>query len=128
MEYDVLQSKQPLMPYFSLTNEEGVIIFSSIDQELDWHKKPRETGRYVSTAWIPGNLLSEGMAYVSVAMRTQHRKYRPFQVGDAVAFNVVDKMEGGSARGEWVGRLIGAVRPKLDWSTTRVSDGEPVGG
>ena len=66
--------------------------------------------------------------YVSVAMRTQHRKYRPFQVGDAVAFNVIDKMEGGSARGEWVGRLTGAVRPKLDWNTEYLPDEGPSGG
>jgi hypothetical protein len=26
-------------------------------------------------------------------------------------------MEGESARGSWVGRLSGAVRPKLDWTT-----------
>ncbi|MFQ5609033.1 MAG: polysaccharide ABC transporter ATP-binding protein [Woeseiaceae bacterium] len=128
MEYEVLKGEEPLMPYLSLTNEEGVIIFSSIDQEFEWHSKPRSPGRYVSTAWIPGNLLSEGMVYVSVAMRTQHRKYRPFQVGDTVAFNVIDRMEGGSARGEWVGRLTGAVRPKLDWTTSRSADEGRTGG
>ena len=117
MEYDVLQDGQVLMPYFSLINEGGITVFSSIDQDLQWHTKARVPGRYVSTAWIPGNLLGEGMMYVQVAMRTKRRKYRPFQVSDAVAFNVVDKMEEGSARGGWVGRLTGAVRPKLDWKT-----------
>ena len=117
MEYDVLSDDQVLMPYFRLTNEEGVIIFSTIDQDLKWHTEPRQPGRYTSTAWVPGNLLSEGMVYVLVAIRTTHRKYRPIQLGDAIAFNVIDKMEGGSARGSWVGRLTGAVRPKLDWTT-----------
>jgi len=117
LEFDVLRDDQLLMPYFSLTNDEGIMIFSTIDQDLRWHTEPRAPGRYVSTAWVPGNLLSEGMAYLTVAMRTTVRKYRPFHEFDAVAFNVVDKMEGGSARGEWVGRLSGAVRPKLDWTT-----------
>jgi len=126
MEYDVLQEGQVLMPYFSLTNEEGVIVFSTIDQELEWHTKTRKPGRYVSTAWIPGNLLGEGMMYVQATMRTKHRKYRPIQLSDAVAFNVIDKMEEGSARGPWVGRMIGAVRPKLDWTTSFVSNGDLV--
>ena len=115
MEYDVLQSGEPLMPYFSIANDEGVMLFSTIEQVPQ--NTPRTPGRYVSTAWIPGNMLSEGMVYVTAAMRTSVRKYRPFHVFDAVAFNVIDKMEPGSARGDWVGRLSGAVRPKLDWTT-----------
>jgi len=121
MEYEVLKAGEVLVPYFRLTNEEGVIIFSTIDQDPASHTTPRAPGRYVSTAWVPGNLLSEGMIYVLVAMRTRHRKYRPIQESDAMAFNVVDKMEAGSARGEWVGKLEGAVRPKLDWTTELVS-------
>jgi len=117
MEFDVLEPGHILLPYFRLTNGEGISIFSTIDQDLQWHSKVREPGRYVSTAWIPENLLSEGMVYVQAAMRTEHRKYRPFQEADAIAFNVIDAMEGGSARGEWVGKLLGAVRPKLDWTT-----------
>ena len=122
MEFDVLQPGQLLMPYFHLANDEGTVMFSTIDQDTRWHTEPRMPGRYVSTAWIPGNLLSEGMVYVSAAMRTKVRKHRPFQEGDAVAFNVIDTMEGGSARGEWAGRLLGAVRPKLDWTTEYQAD------
>jgi len=117
MEFDVLKPGEVLMPYFRLSNEEGITIFSTIDQELKWHTEARDPGRYVSTAWIPENLLTEGMIYVMAAMRTKHRKYRPFQEADAIAFNVIDEMEGDSARGQWVGKLLGAVRPKLDWTT-----------
>lgn len=117
MEFDVLSDDKILLPYFQLTNEEGVIMFSTIDQDLRWHSEPRKPGRYVCTAWVPGNMLSEGMVYVLAAMRTIRRNYRPFELADAVAFNVVDKMEAGSARGPWVGRLHGVVRPKLEWNT-----------
>lgn len=122
MEYEVLKEGEVLMPYFRLSNEEGIIVFSTIDQDLRWHTETRAPGRYVSTAWIPGNLLSEGMFYVLAAVRTKHRKYRPIQIQDAVAFNVTDTMDGGSARGEWVGRLSGAVRPKLDWTTNFIAE------
>ena len=124
---DHLEDGKILMPYFQLTNDEGVIMFSSIDQELRWQTEPRKIGRYVSTAWIPGNTLSEGMVYVLVAMRTKRRNYRPIEVRDAVAFNVVDKMEEGSARGLWVGRLHGVVRPKLEWKTEFYVGDEAVG-
>jgi lipopolysaccharide transport system ATP-binding protein len=127
MEFEVLQGGKILMPYFQLLNEEGVIVFSTIDQELRWHTEPRKPGRYVSTAWVPGNLLSEGMVYVLVAMRTKRRNYRPIEIADAVAFNVVDKMEEGSARGPWVGRLHGVVRPKLDWETEFTPSDEVAG-
>lgn len=124
MTFDVLSGGNVLMPYFSLLNEEGIMVFSTIDQDFQWHSRPRDPGQYVSTAWIPGNLLGESMIYVLAAMRTEHRKYRPFQISDAVAFNVIDKMEGGSARGTWAGRLSGAVRPKLDWTTKFLSNDE----
>ena len=122
MEFDVLRDDAVLMPYFKLNNDEGITIFSSIDQDLHWHEHPRKRGRYCSTAWVPGNLLGEGMVYVLAAMRTQHRKYRPFKEADAVAFNVIDTMEGDSARGSWAGRLQGAVRPKLEWTTEYSGD------
>jgi len=128
MEFDVLEPGHILLPYFRLTNEEGVSIFSTIDQDLQWHSRTRDSGRYVSTAWIPENLLSEGMVYVQAAMRTERRKYRPFQEADAIAFNVIDSMEGGSARGEWVGKLLGAVRPKLDWTTDYSAEVDTQGG
>ena len=117
MTYDVLQAGHILMPYFRLRNEEGVIIFSAIDQTNNCGKIARTPGRYKSTVWVPGNMLSEGTVYVTATMRTNDRRYRPFWASDAVAFNVIDTMEGGSVRGEWAGRLTGAVRPMLDWST-----------
>jgi len=128
MEYEVLKGGEVLMPYFRLSNEEGIVIFSTIDQDRQWHNKARPPGKYVSTAWIPGNLLSEGTIYVLATIRTNHRKYWPFFVADAVAFNVIDSMEGQSARGEWAGKLTGAVRPKLDWATKHISNDEHTSG
>jgi homopolymeric O-antigen transport system ATP-binding protein len=121
MEFEVLESGKILMPYFQLKNEEGVNVFSTIDQDVQWHTRERLPGRYTSTAWVPGNLLSEGTLYVLAAMRTEHRRYRPFLEADVVAFNVIDTMEGGTVRGNWAGRLIGAVRPMLDWTTEYLS-------
>ena len=36
---------------------------------------------------------------------------------DAVAFQIIDTLEGDSARGHFQGDIAGTVRPKLDWHT-----------
>ena len=79
MEYDVLRPGYVLEPYFQLYNESGVYVFSVVDLDPAWRKRPRPPGRYVSTAWIPGNLLSEGTLYVTAALNTQAPTDPPVQ-------------------------------------------------
>jgi lipopolysaccharide transport system ATP-binding protein len=117
MEYEVLQPGRILIPNFNLHNEEGVRIFTTHDQDPTWRRRPRPVGRYISTAWIPGNLLAEGMLYVEPAMMTPEPYIAHFRERDAIAFRVVDSMEGGSARGDWGGDMGGVVRPLLKWNT-----------
>jgi lipopolysaccharide transport system ATP-binding protein len=123
MVFDVLRPGYILMPYYDLFNQEGVKVFAAVDQDPDWRGRPRPAGRYVSTAWIPGNLLAEGMLFVAAAMRTSERKFRRFHEREAVAFQVIDTLEGDSARGDFAGRLSGAVRPLLEWRTQYTPDG-----
>ena len=42
---------------------------------------------------------------------------RQFYELDAVAFQVIDSLDGDSARGDYAGRMTGVVRPLLQWST-----------
>jgi homopolymeric O-antigen transport system ATP-binding protein len=124
MEYEVLQPDHILMPYFWVLNQEGIRIFSAIEQEPEWRGRTRPAGRYKSTAWIPGNYLAEGMLFVGAAMRTPERRHRRFQERDAVAFQVVDSLDGNSARGDYTGPLLGVVRPMLKWETHYTLDGK----
>lgn len=117
MEYEVLESGYELMPHYFFFNEEGVIAFGTVDQNAEWRGKPRPEGHYVSTVWIPGNLLAEGSLYVNCNMITLSPNILQFQVRQAVAFHVIDSVEGDSARGLWSGNLDGVVRPLLEWST-----------
>jgi lipopolysaccharide transport system ATP-binding protein len=43
-----------------------------------------------------------------------------FNERDAVAFHVVDSLEGGSARGDYAGPVPGPVRPLLKWETRNI--------
>ncbi len=115
--YQILADEKVITPTFHLYNEQGVCVFVSFDQDKDWRYKPRKKGIYVSTAWIPANLLSEGTMFVTVIMAT----FEPLSIHlierDAVTFTVTDKIKGDSARGNYVGEMPGVVRPILDWET-----------
>jgi len=126
MEYEVLESGHVLLPYYDFFNEEGVQVFTAVDQDSAWRKRPRPTGRYVSKAWIPGNLLSEGMLIANAVVITLNPNTLQFYEHDAVAFQVVDSLDGNSARGDWAGKMLGVVRPLLKWSTQFDPNGSEV--
>jgi len=126
MEYEVLKPGCELLAYYHVVNEEGVKAFETLDSDPVWRRRARPIGRYVSRAWIPGNLLSEGMYFIAPGIRTLDPSIRRFRVDDAVAFQVVDSMDGDSARVDYTGNLSGVVRPLLTWETEFCSAGESV--
>lgn len=117
MEWECRTPGRQLLPHFHVHNEEGMRLFTALDLDDTWRNRPREAGRYISRAVIPGNLLSEGMLTIHPCMLALSPNQEQFSVSEAVAFQVVDSHDGDSARGDWVGNLGGVVRPKLDWTT-----------
>jgi lipopolysaccharide transport system ATP-binding protein len=117
MEYDVWKPGYLLTPHFGFNNEDGVRAFSAFDADPEWRRRPRPVGRYVSTAWIPGNLLSEGTLFVMAQLITADSGMTQFRQREVVAFQVVDTLDGDSARGDLSGHLQGVVRPLLRWTT-----------
>jgi lipopolysaccharide transport system ATP-binding protein len=117
MDFEVIKPGYVLLPHFELLNEEGLVIFTTLDQDPLWRGRPRPAGKYVSSTRIPGNFLSEGMVFVEAANTTLYPTVSQFSVRDAVAFQVIDSHDGDSARGDWVGNLDGIVRPILKWDT-----------
>jgi len=115
MEYEVLQSGYMFELTYHFVNEAGIKAFVSLDNDPTWQGTSRPIGRYVSTAWIPGNLLSEGMYFIGVRVRTIHPVVRRFRVNDVVGFHVIDRMDSNGARGDnFAGNLKGVVRPLLE--------------
>jgi lipopolysaccharide transport system ATP-binding protein len=117
MEYQVLKPGYVLLPHLYVSNEEGVCAFGTQDLDPDWRGRKRPAGRYISTVWIPGNLLAEGMLFVDASMNTLDPFIFQYQSRSAVAFLVTDSLEGDSARGDWTGHMPGVVRPMLKWTT-----------
>jgi lipopolysaccharide transport system ATP-binding protein len=115
MEFEVLQAGHVLVPNFGLYNEEGVLLFIAVDSDPAWRGKERTVGRHTSTAWIPGNFFAEGSLTVNAALSTFDPVYVHASETEAVAFQVVDSMDGDSARGGFAGVMPGVIRPLLRW-------------
>ncbi len=117
LEFEILEAGHLLLPNFHLLNEDGLCVFVAGDQDAQWRRKPRPKGRYVSTAYIPGQLLSEGRYSVQAALSTLEPLMVHACERDAVGFQVVDRQTGDTARGDYVGPMPGVIRPLLKWTT-----------
>ena len=117
MEYQVLRSGHVLVPQFSFENESGVRVFVTFDCDLEWRRRPRPAGRYKGSVVIPGNYLAEGTLFVRAGIFTLKPYVMHVLEQNVTAFQVVDTLDGESARADYVGHLPGVVRPLLPWST-----------
>jgi lipopolysaccharide transport system ATP-binding protein len=119
--FRVLRPGRQLFPKIKVLDGRGDIAFNALDTHPRW-LEPADPGDYVSTAWIPGNLLNEGLMTVQMAICEPTAGGIEHHVREeAIAFHVHDPGEGDSARGRHGGQWHGAVRPLLDW--TLRSDG-----
>jgi lipopolysaccharide transport system ATP-binding protein len=117
IEYEVFKPGHILVAYSAFVNEENICAFVVIDRDPAWQRRPRPAGRFVSTAWIPGNLLAEGMLIVRAGIITEVPFSIHCDVPEAVAFQVIDSMDGDTARGDFGQKFWGVVRPLLKWTT-----------
>jgi lipopolysaccharide transport system ATP-binding protein len=118
MTFEVLRDGYVLLPLFRLKNDEGVSVFATVDLDAEWRKKMRPKGTYTATAWVPGNFLAEGSFFLNAAMLTlEPQTMLQFAQPEVVSFQVIDPMEGDSARGDWANDMQGVVRPLLAWET-----------
>lgn len=127
--YEVFQPGLTLTPRIDLFSETGVHLFSAHDVGEQWRYRSRPTGEYVSTAWIPGNFLSEGIFVVNVSLISHMPStILHAQAGNVVTFQIVDYHAKDSARGDYVGPIGGVLRPLLNWTTAFHSADQPVIG
>ncbi len=127
IEFEVLEEGHVLVPNYHFTNEDGAYAFVAADHDPNWRRRPRPRGRFISTAWIPGNFLSEGALRIGVAVSTMSPVVVHFFEESAVAVQVIDKSEGDSARGDYAGPMPGLVRPLLNWTTEFLPAAEGAG-
>jgi lipopolysaccharide transport system ATP-binding protein len=112
LQYDVLRDDEILWPQVRFFNTENICLFCSIDQD----QNPKRFGSYTSTVWVPGNTFAEGTIFTNVYITK--RESSQVHETEVVAFNIVDPVEGDSARGLYTGDFPGILRPKLSWHTS----------
>ena len=116
--FTVLEDGVPLFPKIKVFDQRGDVAFNAMDNSLRW-RDPTPPGDYLATAWIPGNLLNEGLTTVEVGVFSMGvtKLWPNAGCSDAVSFHVQDPAEGDSARGSYTGQWKGVVRPLLEWTT-----------
>jgi lipopolysaccharide transport system ATP-binding protein len=117
MVFDVLEAGHVLTPAMAFHDESGNCVFLTQNLDPSWRGSPQPRGTVTTVAWIPGNMLAEGLLLVTVTVGTPHPLKVHFHQRDVVALHVVDSFEGDSARGDWDGPFPGIVRPLLSWTT-----------
>jgi lipopolysaccharide transport system ATP-binding protein len=118
LEYEVLAEGYIFHPHFLVRNEDGVVLFVAQDVDPTFRGRRRSPGRYISTGWIPGNLLAEGSLSVDAVIMTLEPEAPRLYARDAVVFRVVDPLDAkDTARGDYPRPIPGVMRPLLRWTT-----------
>ncbi|HEY6502329.1 MAG TPA: ABC transporter ATP-binding protein [Chitinophagaceae bacterium] len=120
MEYEVLTGNGVFTHGLNLFNQENVNVFNSHDVVSPVRNEKRNPGKYVSTAWIPDNLLPEGIFSVSVALFQANPLYVYIQEHHVVTFETFTNFNKLSARGNYADEFPGIVRPLIFWETRKI--------
>ena len=115
--FAVLRPGTVLFPKIKLNDARGDIAFNALDTDERW-REPAIPGEYISTAWIPANLLNEGMMSVDIGIASlgAPKLLMHFNFPSVLTFHVQDPGKGDSAKGLFTGQVRGAVRPLLEWT------------
>jgi lipopolysaccharide transport system ATP-binding protein len=120
-EYEILKNASFVDAEVILYDKVGHIILYSIDNlDSPWSGKGRDTGRYKSTCYLPGDFLNEGIISVTVAVSTiPHTCHAVAK--EIVCFEVRDAMDPRGVRGNTPGTWPSAVvRPRLNWEVQKI--------
>jgi lipopolysaccharide transport system ATP-binding protein len=121
-EYWQLQADTELSLSLVLYNEQGIAVFNTFPvNQPERCVSPSSIQLFQSRCHIPGNLLNNGMHRVQLLV-VKNRAYVIYTADDVLVFDVFDDFE---MRGEWYGDWIGAVRPKITWTTQLITTDPP---
>ena len=85
-----------------------------------WYSRRYPRGLFRTSCTIPGCLLNDGLHSITVYINEMTAYDNIILVRDILSFTVQDT---GLMRKEYTGKWIGAVRPRLNWQTTQLTDG-----
>lgn len=121
LEYKVLKDDSIFTHGINLYNQENINIFNSHDVTSSIRLEKRKSGNYKATAWIPGNLLPEGIFSLSVALFLPNPVDILVHEHDALTFEIFTDFSKHSARGNYADDFPGIVRPLIQWDANKTS-------
>ena len=105
-----------------VSTEDGYPIFNTgPTKETLWHGKPFTAGLFRSSFEIPGDLLNDGTHRVKL-MIVKDLSVVIFSIDDILVFDVEESLE---PRSGSYGKVTGAVRPSLKWTTALLDPNVP---
>ena len=124
--YTALKPVSNLAAEFVVYDRNGNLLFTSANQYDDRLLAPHELGEHLSTCWIPGNLMTEGTFFIRVSIVELQVPVKTHVFEENIlVFQVVDNMDGNSARGRIAHNYPGLIRPRLTWSKTFLGKSDP---
>lgn len=121
INYEVLKDDAVFTHGINVFNQENINIFNSHDVTSAIRSDKRKKGNYTATAWIPGNLLPEGIFTISVALFLPNPLDILVHEHDALSFEMFTDFSKPSARGNYADNFPGVVRPLIQWDAIKTS-------
>ncbi len=121
MEYEILKENVAFTHGINVYNQENANIFNSHDVKTALEQAKRGRGNYRATAWIPGNLLPEGIFTIGLALFLPNPVDILAHEKEALSFEVFTDFSKLSARGNYADEFPGYVRPLLQWDLQKIN-------
>lgn len=118
LEYEVTRDDVRFTHGINLYNQENVNVFNAHDV-VNSAAVPKKKGKYTATAWIPGNLLPEGIFSTGVALFLPNPVDILIHEQRVISFEMYTDFSKPNARGHYAADFPGVVRPLLQWELTK---------
>jgi lipopolysaccharide transport system ATP-binding protein len=119
MEYEVLKEEARFTHGINVYNQENTNIFNAHDV-INTGSQLKKKGRYKVTAWIPGNLLPEGIFSISLALFLPNPVDILVHEQRALSFETYTDFTKLTARGNYAAEFPGIIRPLLKWELSQL--------
>jgi lipopolysaccharide transport system ATP-binding protein len=115
--FQKLKDEKRINPVIRIKNDRGMIVFTSANYEdKRFGRGIYDIGDYALECEIPGHILNDGAYQLDILLVREMRELEA-EVNQALSFDVFDN---GDTRGDYVGEVVGIVRPRCTWSGKRL--------
>ncbi len=113
IEFEKKSGDKRINPVVRIKNDQGLIVFTSANyEEKQFGKGVFAAGYYVMECQIPGHILNDGAYQLDILLVKEMRDLE-VEINQVLVFDIIDN---GETRGDYVGEVVGVVRPRCEWS------------